>query len=304
MVRLMVKLKIRAKPVDMADIRAFFGAVSAGAPAFSPSKPAASTSAPESSSKQAAEKPASKKAAPGPAKKKPQPAPAPAGGKKRALEISAEDRKLLAAAKKKRLAKQAKVEAKEDGWHCPEELLELYEKNQIHKHLRDLTTDYLKGICTECGIPRTGAKYKLMALIYSHVEEGVLRKECDRDGGTRGRVAKTFAKGALTFKGARALFVKLVKGFGALPDAVERMESVIGAARGMDYHVHAAITGPEAKQYNGSRGETGLDMQVRLFTLEPTLGQMAPPESGRVQECHLVQVAFKGVSTFVRCHLP
>ena len=27
-------------------------------------------------------------------------------------------------------------------------------------------------------------------------------------------------------------------------------------------------------------------------TLETTLGQMAPPKSGRVQECHLIQVAF------------
>ena len=27
-------------------------------------------------------------------------------------------------------------------------------------------------------------------------------------------------------------------------------------------------------------------------TLETTLGQMAPPESGRVHECHLIQVAF------------
>jgi hypothetical protein len=213
---------------------------------------------------------------PGPAKNKLEPAPAPAGGKKRSHEISAEDRKLLAAAKKKRVAKQAKVEAKEDGWHCPEELIELYEKDQIHKQLRDMTTNFLKGICMECGIPRTGAKYKLMSLIYSHVEEGVLRKECDRDGGTRGRVAKTFAKGALTFKGARALFVKLVKEFGELPDAVERMESVIGAARGMDYHVHAAITGADAKQYNGSRGESGLDMQVRFSTsvLENSLSRL------------------------------
>ena len=27
-------------------------------------------------------------------------------------------------------------------------------------------------------------------------------------------------------------------------------------------------------------------------TLDTTLGQMAPPKSGRVQECHLIQVAF------------
>ena len=35
-----------------------------------------------------------------------------------------------------------------------------------------------------------------------------------------------------------------------------------------------------------------------LPTLETALGQMAPPKSGRVQECHLNQVAFQGVAHF------
>jgi len=32
--------------------------------------------------------------------------------------------------------------------------------------------------------------------------------------------------------------------------------------------------------------------QVAPSTLETTLGQMAPPKRGRVQECHLIHVAF------------
>ena len=39
-------------------------------------------------------------------------------------------------------------------------------------------------------------------------------------------------------------------------------------------------------------GETSSKDKLYQATLETTLGQMAPPKSERVQECHLFQVAF------------
>ena len=39
------------------------------------------------------------------------------------------------------------------------------------------------------------------------------------------------------------------------------VSQVLAAVRGMDYHIFGAITGPQAKKYNGGRGEIGLEMQ-------------------------------------------
>jgi hypothetical protein len=46
------------------------------------------------------------------------------------------------------------------------------------------------------------------------------------------------------------------------------------------------------------RARGGPVLGTRGATLETTLGRMVPPKSGRVQESHLMQVAFYGVVHF------
>mmetsp|Transcript_10472 Transcript_10472/g.10114 ORF Transcript_10472/g.10114 Transcript_10472/m.10114 type:complete len:338 (-) Transcript_10472:54-1067(-) len=42
-------------------------------------------------------------------------------------------------------------------------------------------------------------------------------------------------------------------------DAKSRWNTIVAAAKGFDFVIYKAITGPKQKQYNGSRGETGLE---------------------------------------------
>jgi len=74
------------------------------------------------------------------------------------------------------------------------------------------------------------------------------------------------------------------------------------SAHGM---VMPAATGVKGMQMTAA---TGVKSRVFCYgdsltagtTLETTLGQIAPPESGRVQECHLIQVAFMEQGVLLR----
>ena len=167
---------------------------------------------------------------------------------------------------------------------CPPELVQMYDDGKLEKYLHSCHTQELKGLCIECGIPRTGGKYKLIPLVRKHVETASFRKSSGIGGpgaspGQDGEediardTAKQFAKPGLTFAGARSLFVKTIKKskVALKADARGRLETVLACAKGFDFHIFQAIMGPNSKQYNGSRGETGLeahaDIAVELAVL-------------------------------------
>ena len=73
--------------------------------------------------------------------------------------------------------------------------------------------------------------------------------------------ALTLEFAQLSFARAHTKFCKLAaaleKGKGP---AGERWATIVAAARGFDQVIYTAITGPNRKQYNGSRGETGIEV--------------------------------------------
>jgi hypothetical protein len=40
--------------------------------------------------------------------------------------------------------------------------------------------------------------------------------------------------------------------------------TIAGAAIGLDFHTYVAITGPNCKRYNGSRGEDGIEANAEI----------------------------------------
>lgn len=117
----------------------------------------------------------------------------------------------------------------------------------------------MPGICSENQLPRTGAKYVLKAALIEHAKQAAFRKEGAEAGGVASEVAAQFAKSSMKFAGARSLFNKLVKKSEKIGSVTERVDTVLAAAKGMDFHIYTAITGPQAKKYNGGRGELGLE---------------------------------------------
>jgi len=188
----------------------------------------------------------------------------PVTGKKRQLaEVSASDLKLLAATKKKKAAKEKREAQKEASWYCSPQLMQWETDKSLYRQLDAHNTEQLKQICSENGLPRSGAKYKLRQLLLDHVREAVFRKECEETGPIGSDIAKQFAK-LSTFGSAKTLFNKLVKSSLKIGSAVERMDTVLACVRGMDYQIFCAITGPNSKQYNGSRGEAGIHMHAAV----------------------------------------
>mmetsp|Transcript_22981 Transcript_22981/g.45620 ORF Transcript_22981/g.45620 Transcript_22981/m.45620 type:complete len:446 (-) Transcript_22981:204-1541(-) len=180
----------------------------------------------------------------------------------KALKLSPDtDGKLLAAAKKKATTAKAKraTDGKDENWRCSGELLRWVESKTVHQELEKRTTEQLKLVCEENGLPRSGAKYKLKGLLLAHAKAAGFRHEAAGTGGVAAGIATQFAKSGLTFARALGLFAKLVKGSSKLANFRERVETVQAAAKGMDYQIYCAITGPNAKKYNGSRGEAGLE---------------------------------------------
>lgn len=60
------------------------------------------------------------------------------------------------------------------------------------------------------------------------------------------------------FGAAWNLFRKKVEKLQSIPTAQRRLDVLTGASDGLDAHLLTVITGPKAKQYNGSRGEDGI----------------------------------------------
>lgn len=198
----------------MADIRSFWG----GAGAVTPAKQAASMAV---------------------------------AGKKRTVDLSAADHKLLQQAKRQKEAKQKKAQAKEDNYYCDPELIAMYENNTLRMYLDSHNTAMLQSYCSEHGIPRSQPKYKLMSALLDHVMQGAMKKEAKSKGGVEGDTEQLFSKASMGFKGGCALFFKLVKGSVKIANAEERMDTIVGAVRGMDNQIFKAITGPNCKKYNG-----------------------------------------------------
>jgi hypothetical protein len=204
----------------------------------------------------------------------PAPPPAPAaahsGVKRKAPAAGPSDAELKHAKQVVAAANKAKKAKAEAAFVCSEQLLGWAISGSLHGKLLALTTNFLKGHCQDNGLLYGGAKYKLVQRLAEHAEEGVRRAKWS--------AARAAAEAGDTSAAAEALFFK-VKSFSASlnlfrkqhellmggkkrPVAVrQRIQSMAGLTTGFDAALLKAITGPDRKKYNGSRGEIGLDGQ-------------------------------------------
>jgi hypothetical protein len=196
---------------------------------------------------------------------------------------------VAAAAKKKKNAINAATKKKKAKTStqllCPVELLTAHHSGKLHSMLNGLNTNAIKDYCQQCKVPRSGAKYKIISLLISHVERVALMSSSVRevgnvgedgdsngDGDRHGQYREiTFEFSSLSFARAHTKFCKLdvlLKkqtetassiSSSVVVDAKNRWNTIVAAAKGFDFVIYEAITGPKAKQYNGSYGEDGIE---------------------------------------------
>jgi len=146
---------------------------------------------------------------------------------------------------------------------CPTELITAHQAGKLRFMLDAMNTNEIKALCLQCKVPRSGAKYKIIALLTSHVEKVALVSSCGGDQHSKYGVL-TLEFSHLTFGKAHTKFCKLDATFKSKMskepvDAKERWETMVAAARGFDHVIYEAITGTNRKKYNGSRGEVGIE---------------------------------------------
>ena len=152
--------------------------------------------------------------------------------------------------------KKAKARKKVVALECPAELIAAHKDGTLYEMTGAMNTSQIKEYCELCKVPRSGAKYKILALLRTHVEKASFASCCE-SGTELGDLTLEFAR--LSFARAHTKFCKLSGGALSKGPADTRWGTIVAAARGFDQVIYTAITGPNRKQYNGSRGETGIE---------------------------------------------
>ena len=160
----------------------------------------------------------------------------------------------------KKIVKKAKKAKKEKEFYCDPELIKLYNSGLLHDHIRNSITADIAGMCYDNGLPRSGAKYKLVELLLDHVKIGAFKAAHGSNDSLGGRVAAEFAGVKVRFAGARSLYRKHIKN-SLKKSCTERLEITLAATRGMDHHIFVAITGKDCGKYNGKYDDVGETMQ-------------------------------------------
>lgn len=117
--------------------------------------------------------------------------------------------------------------------------------------------------------PYGGAKYKLVARLVDHAEEGLLQAKWSglRTQAGQGDVAAAAEAQFATprsFAAALKLFHAQHAKLPAIRSVRSRIETLAGLTAGFDAHLLKAITGPKRAQYNGKYGELGMEGQSEV----------------------------------------
>jgi len=150
-----------------------------------------------------------------------------------------------------------------------------------------MNTAGVADYCCFNGLPRSGAKYKLIASLREHVQMAAFKAEdsvisaalnanankltpmqpLDQNMTASAlivsKINADFESKSMSFAGASKCYAKHMK-IAQTKAAGVRMHMTLAATRGVDYHIYKAITGPKCKLYNGSRGELGIDLHEQI----------------------------------------
>jgi hypothetical protein len=101
--------------------------------------------------------------------------------------------------------------------------------------------------------------------LIDHAEQGVRHQQVAvlEAQAKEGDLSKSYELGYKTFKSLNAALnytLKTIeKDLPKLNTIADKISLMQGVSRGFDYHVLKAITGPQARKYNGGSGEAGID---------------------------------------------
>ena len=177
---------------------------------------------------------------------------------------------------------------------CPEELLTAHNNGTLYSLLQSATTNDVKSYCAQCKVPRSGAKYKIVALLTEHVEKAGFAATCD-ESSEEGALTLEFSQ--LSFARARTKFNKLA-GDLKKSDGGERWTTIVAAALGFDQVIYNVITGPNCKQYNGSRGEAGIEANEEIGL---AVGEALVCAAGAMEETELDEALEEVISSCTKC---
>ena len=124
--------------------------------------------------------------------------------------------------------KSARAPKKEVALECPAELITAFKDGSIYRMLESMNTNQIKLYCALCGVPRSGAKYKIQALLLAHVKKASFAS-CHDSNTESGALTLKFAQ--MSFARAHTKFCNLntkLKRKGA--DARTRWETIVAAA--------------------------------------------------------------------------
>ena len=175
-------------------------------------------------------------------------------------------KQVVAAAKKK---KKAEAEA---AFVISDELLDWAKRDVVYRELHALSTNFLKGHCQDNGLRFGGPKYELVQRLSEHAVEGLRRDKwraasAAAEEGDASAAAEALFFSVKSFGAALNLFKKQHAKLGKVPSVRQRIQTMAGLSTGFDAALLKAITGPDAKKYNGGRGEIGIDGQQDVADL-------------------------------------
>jgi hypothetical protein len=143
----------------------------------------------------------------------------------------------------------------------------------LHAELQKRNTTELKEICCENGIPRSGAKYEIVANIQAHVK-GYTEQQKQLE------IKKSSASGDLS-SSIRLEVLKIKKLEGVYKYCTDfnskilakqsgtskQLQSLQGLTEGTLDQILNAVTGPRAAHYNGKYGELAMETSTLLGEL-------------------------------------
>ena len=178
--------------------------------------------------------------------------------------------------------KRNKVSA-DDNFYCTPSLLKWYKDGIIHQVIDSMNTKECQIHCRSNNLKVSGAKYVIRDRLIEHARLAKFREEnnittndennlntnkdnVDKDDFIISKIERELASNTLSFAKSVKIFQKHIKNAKKLNVEKDgkncyemRLKMTLAAARGMDYQVYRAITGPKRFFYNGKHDDKGIE---------------------------------------------
>ena len=168
----------------------------------------------------------------------------------------------------------------DDYFYCTPMILEWYKAATIWSEIDKMNTKECQEHCRFNNLKVSGAKYILRDRLIDHAKLAQFREEnnlttnddnVNKEESITSNIIREFASNQLNFSKSVTIFrnhIKSAKKLDTKKDGKNcyemRLEMTLAAARGIDFQLLKAITGPDRGNYNGKYDEIGIDFQNEI----------------------------------------